>query len=137
MQVDARQLAGLEKVFNRPADEKSGCYQTTRFGDHVIISGCVSRDPEGRPLHAGDLPSQVEAVYAGIDATLKAHGMGAVDVVQETIFTSDLIGFASANDKRLEFYRDVTPPASTWVRIRRLVHPAVFLEVEVTACSKR
>lgn len=131
-------MAKQDQAFNRrPLEQVAGYSQAVMAGDHLFISGCVSWDMEGQPLHVGDFPSQVQAVYADIDATLKAHGMSAADVVRETIYTSDMIGLASANEKRLEYYRDVTPPASTWVEIRRLVHPDLLLEVEVTAYRRR
>lgn len=131
-------MAKQDQAFNRrPLEQVAGYSQAVMAGDHLFISGCVSWDMDGRPLHVGDFPAQVQAVYADIDATLKAHGMSAADVVRETIYTSDMIGLASANEKRLEYYRDVTPPASTWVEIRRLVHPDLLLEVEVTAYRRR
>jgi 2-iminobutanoate/2-iminopropanoate deaminase len=130
-------MAKMDQAFNRRTLEKSAGYsQAILAGDHLFISGCVSWDLEGRPLHPGDFPAQVEAVYADIDATLKAHGMSAADVVKETIYTCDMLGLAAANERRLEYYQHVTPPASTWVEIRRLVHPDLLLEVEVTAYRK-
>jgi 2-iminobutanoate/2-iminopropanoate deaminase len=131
-------VAKPDQAFNRRALEKSAGYsQAVLAGDHLFVSGCVSWDMEGRPMHVGDFAAQVEAVYADIDATLKAHGMSAVDVVKETIYTSDMIALAGANEKRLAYYGGTTPPASTWVEIRRLVHPDLLLEVEVTAYRKR
>jgi enamine deaminase RidA (YjgF/YER057c/UK114 family) len=76
-------------------------------------------------------------VYADIDATLKAHGMSAANVIKETVYTTDMDGLIAVNSKRMEYYRDVAPPASTWVEIQRLVHPDLLLEVEVTAFGKR
>ena len=131
-------MAKEDQAFNRrPLEKVAGYSQAVMAGDHLFISGCVSWDMDGQPIHVGDFPRQVQAVYADIDATLMAHGMGAADVVRETIYTSDMIGLASANEKRLEYYRGVTPPASTWVEIRRRVHPDLLLEVEVTAYRRR
>src|SRR5689334_22291054 len=105
-------MAKTDQVFNRrPLEKCAGYSQAVLAGDHLFISGCVSWDMDGRPLHVGDFPSQVQAVYADIDATLKAHGMSAADVVKETIYTSDMLGLVDANEKRLEYYQHVTPPA--------------------------
>jgi 2-iminobutanoate/2-iminopropanoate deaminase len=131
-------MATLEQAFNRRGLEKSAGYsQAVLACEQLFISGCVSWDMEGRPLHPGNFPAQVEVVYADIDATLKAHGMSAGDVVKETIYTRDMRALVAANEKRLEYYRDATPPASTWIEIRKLVHPDLLLEVEVIAFRRR
>jgi 2-iminobutanoate/2-iminopropanoate deaminase len=132
------QMAILAQVYNRRALEKRvGYSQATRAGEYLFISGCVSWDMEGNPLHAGDFGSQVETVYTDIDATLKAHGMDAANVVKETIYTRDMEGLIAANIKRMEYYRNVAPPASTWVEVNRLVHLDLLLEVEITAFKSR
>lgn len=131
-------MATPAQVYNRRGLEKAAGYsQAILAGDFLFISGCVSWDMEGNPLHAGDFVSQVGAVYADIDATLKAHGMDAGDVVKETIYTRDMEGLVAANPRRMEYYRHVAPPASTWVEITRLVHPDLLLEVEVIAVKRR
>ncbi len=63
--------------------------------------------------------------------------MSAANIIKETIYTRDMEGLIAANPQRLEYYRDVTPPASTWVEIKRLVHPDLLLEVEITAFQVR
>jgi 2-iminobutanoate/2-iminopropanoate deaminase len=97
----------------------------------------VSWDKEGNPLHAGDFPSQVATVYDDIDATLKAHGLDAAHIVRETIYTRDMDGLIAANPTRMAYYQHVAPPASTWIEIKRLVHPDLLLEIEVTAFKNR
>lgn len=131
-------MALKTQVYNRRNLERPvGYSQAILTGDYLFISGCVSWDMEGNPLHAGDFAAQVRAVYADIDATLKAHGMSAANVIKETVYTTDMDGLIAVNSKRMEYYRDVAPPASTWVEIQRLVHPDLLLEVEVTAFGKR
>ena len=131
-------MAIADQVYNRRGLERRvGYSQATCAGDFLFISGCVSWDMGGNPLHPADFASQVETVYADIDATLKAHGMGARDVVKETVYTIDMESLIAANHKRLEYYRDVAPPASTWVEIKRLVHPDLLLEVEIIAFKRR
>jgi 2-iminobutanoate/2-iminopropanoate deaminase len=127
-------MAHSARAYNRRDLEKRvGYSQAVLAGDYLFISGCVSWDMNGNPLHAGDFASQIEAVYADIDATLKAHDMDAGHVVKETIYTTDMDALIAANPRRLKYYRDSAPPASTWVEIQRLVHPDLLLEIEVTA----
>lgn len=122
------------QAYNRRNLEKPvGYSQAVLAGDFLFISGCVSWDMEGNPLHVGDFSSQVETVYADIDATLNAHGMDVSNVIKETVYTTDMEALVAANPKRLRYYQDVTPPASTWIEIKRLVHPDLLLEVEIVA----
>lgn len=131
-------MANVNQAYNRRALEQSvGYSQAILAGDYLFISGCVSWDMEGKPLHVGDFVSQLETVYADIDATLDAHGLNAGDIIKETVYTTDMQALVAANSKRLEYYKDVTPPASTWVEIKQLVNPDLLLEVEITAFTKR
>ncbi len=131
-------MVSSAKVYNRRGLEKPfGFSQAVLAGNYLFISGCVSWDLQGKPLHAGDFTAQVRTVYEDIEATLQAHGMSAANIIKETIYTRDMEGLIAANPQRLEYYRDVTPPASTWVEIKRLVHPDLLLEVEITAFQVR
>lgn len=131
-------MAINDQVYNRRELEKPfGFSQAVMAGDYLFISGCVSWDMDGNPLYPGDWDKQVETVYADIDATLKVHGLDAGDIVKETIFCRDMDGLIAANPKRMDYYRYVAPPASTWIQISRLVHPDLLLEVEITAYRNR
>jgi 2-iminobutanoate/2-iminopropanoate deaminase len=131
-------MAQVKQAHNRRALEKSAGYsQAVLAGDYLFISGCVSWDMEGKPLHVGNFALQLETVYADIDATLDIHGLNAGDIVKETVYTTDMQALVTANSRRLEYYKDVTPPASTWVEIKQLVDPDLLLEVEIIAFRKR
>ena len=131
-------MARLAHAYQRRELEKRvGYSQAVSTGELLFISGCVSWDLQGNPLHAGDFAAQLETVYADIDATLKAHGMDAGSVLKETIFTTDMDALIASNPRRVRYYQHATPPASTWVEIKRLVHPDLMLEVEIIATSAR
>jgi 2-iminobutanoate/2-iminopropanoate deaminase len=131
-------MAKSTQAYNRRELEKSvGYSQAILANDFLFIAGCVSWDLDGKVLHAGDFPAQLEAVYADINATLKAHGLNAEDIVKETVFTTSMDAMIAANPKRVAYYKGVTPPAGTWVEIKRLVDPDMLLEIEVVALKKR
>lgn len=131
-------MATISQAYNRRDLEKPfGFSQAVVAGDFLFISGCVSWDMDGNPLHAGNWEKQIETVYADIDATLKAHGLDAGNIVKETVYCRDMEGLIAANSKRMEYYQYSTPPASTWIEISRLVHPDLLLEVEITAYRNR
>jgi 2-iminobutanoate/2-iminopropanoate deaminase len=126
----------IQSYNRRHLEKRVGYSQAVLAGEFPFISGCVSWDLEGKALYPGDFPAQVTAVYSDIDATLKAYGMAAADVIKETVFTTDMDALVAANGKRMEYYQHSTPPASTWVEIKRLVDPELLLEVEIVAFKK-
>lgn len=131
-------MAHADHAYNRrPLEKTAGYSQALLAGDYLFVSGCVGWDMEGSPLHVGDFAAQLKAVYADIDATLRDHGLSARHVVKETVFTTDIQALVAANRWRLNYYKDVPPPSSTWVQIKRLVHSDLLLEVEVVAFTKR
>lgn len=131
-------MADIDKVYNKRNLEKSlGFSQSVLAGPFLFLSGCVSWDAEGNPLHVGNLEAQVDTVYAEIEETLKVRGLDPNDVVKETIYCRDIEALMAANARRLRFYRLATPPASTWVQVERLAHPDFLLEVEVIAFRNR
>ncbi len=127
-------MTNMKNVYNRRELEAVfGFSQAVSAGGFLFISGCLSWDMSGNPLHAGDMAGQVEAIYADIDATLKANGMTADNIVKETLYTCDMAALVAANDRRLAYYQNIAVPASTWVEVKSLVHPDLLLEIEVTA----
>jgi 2-iminobutanoate/2-iminopropanoate deaminase len=127
-------MAHETQAYRRRSVEKAAGYsQAVLAGDYLFISGSVSWDMCGEPQHIGDFSSQLAAVYADIDATLRDHGLTARHVVKETVFTADMQALVAANAKRLDYYQGMAPPSSTWIEIRRPVKPELLLEVEVVA----
>jgi 2-iminobutanoate/2-iminopropanoate deaminase len=127
-------MAVLAQAYNRRELEKSvGYSQAILSGDFLFVSGCAAWDLDVKVQYTGDFPAQLKAVYADIDATLKAHGLGPADVVKETVFTTDMDAMVAANPARVAYYHGVIPPAGTWVEIKRLVDPDMMVEIEVVA----
>ena len=54
------------------------------------------------------------------------------DVVRTRMFVTDISRFAEVARAHHEFFAE-TPPASTMVEIKRLVHPAMLIEIEADA----
>lgn len=131
-------MADIDKAYNhRDLERAFGFSQSVAAGPFLFLSGCVSWDADGTPLHVGNLEGQVEAIYAEIEATLKVSGLDPNDIVKETVFCRDIDALMAAQAHRLRFYELTTPPASTWVQVERLAHPDLLLEVEVIAFRNR
>lgn len=107
--------------------------QATKAGNLLFISGCISWDADGTVMGPGDWPTQVRNVYENLKRTLAEFGATFENVVKETVYTTDMEAIVANAGIRTEFLKDYTPPASTWVEIKRLVNADLLLEVEMTA----
>lgn len=124
----------MKKIYNvRPLEQQFRYAQAVRSDNKLYVSGTVSWDMDGNPLHPGDMRGQVRVVYDDLAKTLRDNGTSFAKVVKETIYTTNIEDLAEANDIRSPYYPENSPPASTWVEIRRLVHPDFLLEVELIA----
>lgn len=111
-----------------------GISQAVRAGDFLFLSGCISWDMECKPLHPHDAAAQMKAVYAEIDGILKQHGLDARHIVKETIYCRDMKALdEAAIAERLDYYKNTTPPASTWIEVSAVGYPETVMEIEVTA----
>lgn len=117
----------------RPLEHQFRYSQAVRSQNRLYISGTVSWDMEGNPLHAGDMRNQVRTAYLELEKTLHENGASFSNVVKETVYTTNIEALAEANDIRMTFYEGVDPPAATWVEVRRLLHPDFLVEIELIA----
>lgn len=123
---------GMPAAFNlRKAEADFGYSQAVKAGSLLFISGVVSWDKDGAPVNPGNFAAQLTNVYEELNETLVANGADFSRVVKETIFTRDMPALVSAAPLRIAYYGDMPPPASTWIKVERLVHSDLLLEVEM------
>jgi 2-iminobutanoate/2-iminopropanoate deaminase len=93
----------------------------------------VAVDAEGRLVAPGDMAGQLRAAYTNIRNTLAAHRAEFDEVVQETIYTTDMDALLKAADVRFEYYDKERLPTVSWVQVQRLVDKGFLVEIEVVA----
>lgn len=106
-----------------PWEDDIGYRQAVRVGNTLYVSGTVG---------GGAMPDAIREAYAGVEKTLRAHGLTFADVVKENIHTTNLDALKENLAVRKAFYKGVYP-AATWVQVQRLYEPAHVFEVEVIA----
>jgi enamine deaminase RidA (YjgF/YER057c/UK114 family) len=114
-----------------PEERSFGFAQAVGVGETVYVSGQVGTDGDDRPP---DIESQMRIAYQRIVRILHAAGATIDDVVDETIFVTDLASAgAAARAVRREFYGDAPSVASTFIGINAIGNPnaAVRLLVEI------
>ena len=98
----------------------------------LFVSGIVPVD-ERRDLVGGeDVVLQARCVFENMRAVLAAAGCTFADVVQVTVFLTDVHDRALINPVRQEVFGE-TLPASTLVEVSALAIPGARIEVECVA----
>jgi enamine deaminase RidA (YjgF/YER057c/UK114 family) len=113
-----------------------------RVGDEIHLSGAISVDQEGAPIHAGDFLAQNQVAYGHIETALEALGAGLGNVVKETVFVTDMsmpagneeAPFQEYGAMRDEIYGGTgNQVAQSLVEVAGLVMPDLLVEIEVLA----
>ena len=120
--------------FGNFMEEVYGCAQAVRRGDAVYVAGQTAMGDDGSVAGPGDMAVQMRQAYLGIGRALAQVGAGFPDVVEETLFVTDVMAAATvAADVRREFYGPDFPVASTLVEVRALGSPELVIEIKCTA----
>ena len=123
-----------EKNLNMPWETEYGYSQAVKVGDTIYLSGQVAHDEKGEFVGIGDMEAQMRAAYANVKKLLAEYGAGVENIVDETLFVTDMeAAFAAAVKCRREVF-SVTPiTASTIVQIERLAFPELMIEIKCVA----
>ena len=100
----------------------------------LIISGQLGVDASGAPREG--LAAQCEQAFDNIFAILASVGMAPADLVKLGIFCVEPGGAAVVRpirDRRLDAG---APPASTFLYVAGLAHPACLVEIEAEAIQE-
>lgn len=103
----------------------------------LVCSGQTSVDANGAPLHAGDMPAQLNQALDNLEAVLRAAGLGLGDVVRLNYYTTDVPAYLAASDAVTRRFESTSHclPAGTLLGVASLFHPDVMIEIEATALA--
>jgi len=103
-------------------------------GRTLYVSGQVGCDETGRPV-GEDLAAQAAQAVENLGHALAAAGAGPGDVTMIRVYIVDYepglvqpVGEAIA-----KLFAGARPPASTWIGVAALFHPAFKIEIEAVA----
>lgn len=109
-----------------------GYSRAVRAGDWVVVSGTTSLDERGLVVGPGQMYVQARQAIGNIVAALERSGARLADVVRTRVFVTDITRFGEVARAHQERF-GASPPASTAVEVRRLVHPDMLVEIEADA----
>jgi enamine deaminase RidA (YjgF/YER057c/UK114 family) len=122
------------KSLGMPWEKEYGYAQAVKVGDTIYVSGQVSHDDKGDIVGRGDMEVQMRQAYANIQNVLAQYGVTMENMVDETLFVTDMdAAFAAAVKCRQDVFSGTPVVASTILQIQRLAFPELMIEIRCVA----
>src|SRR5262249_12664630 len=103
-------------------------------GDSIYVSGQVSHDDKGKVVGQGDMEVQMRTEYSNIKNILSQYGATMENLVEETLYVTDMdSAFAAAVKCRKEIFNGNPNITITIVQIQRLAFPQLMIEIKCVA----
>jgi enamine deaminase RidA (YjgF/YER057c/UK114 family) len=120
--VAVARVAGLREPISHYTD-------AMRFGSLLFVSGMGPLDEQGALVGRGDAAEQTRQILRNLDRVLRAAGASPADVLEVTVYLTDIADRSRINPPRQEFFGTARPP-STRVEVSKLAIPGIEGEIE-------
>jgi enamine deaminase RidA (YjgF/YER057c/UK114 family) len=111
-----------------------GLVQGAKAGEVVFLSGQLGLDEKGTVVGKGSMDAQMRQGYANIAKVLQQFTRTVNDVLEETIYITDMpLDLTTGPKVRREVYAEHPAVASTLVQIQRLAFADALVEIRSVA----
>jgi 2-iminobutanoate/2-iminopropanoate deaminase len=115
-------------------ENEFGLVQGTKAAGVVFLSGQFGLDEKGTVVGKGSMEAQMRQAYANVAKVLQQFNLTMNDVLEETIYVTDMPLALTAGPKvRREVYAEHPAVASTLVQVQRLPFADALVEIRVAA----
>lgn len=130
-------MPGSEQEFERvfsgaPWEGPVGYCRVLRAGDRVFVTGTAPVSEDGSVHAPGDAYEQARRCMEIIGSSLAELGVGLERVVRTRMFVTDIDRWRDFGRAHGEVFGS-HPPTTTMVEVRRLIDPAMLIEIEADA----
>ena len=120
--------------FGSFGEEFYGFAEAVKVGDTIYVAGQTAMGDDGSIAGGDDMAEQMRAAYRAIARALAPYGATLADVVDETLYVTDVMAAASvAKVVRESFYGPEFAVASSLIGVAALGLPGILIEVKCIA----